>query len=361
MLYFDYAATAPMTPGALAAYTQAAEKYFGNPSSPHLAGQEAAELLEFCRSRFAARLQVPVESIIFTSGGSESNRLALQMSLNQLPEKKRVIATPLEHSSVLNYLRQDPAVELVLLPLHAGKVSAADLKQALQAPGGLVVIQQLHSVTGIVQDIAELAALARQHGYLFHCDGVQAFSKFTFPRAVTSFSCAAHKIGGPKSGGALYLDPAAGFTPLIPGTTQENGFRAGTVDVPAVASFTAAAEEAFDHGAEMRKKFAGYERLLGETLPDWQGIAYSHHPGIIGLFAPQKSGAQVMAELSARGICLSTTSACNTGGGADPSLLALGYTSDEARRFLRISFGATTTEEEVQKLSQALKETESSR
>lgn len=238
MNYFDYAATTPMSAIALKVYLETAEKYYGNPSSNHPIGQAAQQLLSHCRQVFSELVEKPAESLIFTSGGTESNQLALALSLKLLPKERReVLVSPIEHPSLLYALAADPTIRVKKLPLdQQGKISPAVFAEALTDQTGLVVIQQ---------PIDALAKIARQHKILFHCDCVQSFGKQPLPKGISSFSATSHKLAGPKGCGLLYLDSTVAFRPLSPGTTQEHGFRGGTQDLPAIAAFTQAASEAF--------------------------------------------------------------------------------------------------------------------
>lgn len=358
MIYFDFAATAPMTATALTTYQQVAKKIFGNPNSPHPIGEQAAALLAHCRQQLAQTLGLPTNSLIFTSGGTEANYLALELSLKHLPEQRReVLISPLEHTSFVHELATHPELTIKTLPLTHGEVTPADLKQALTPATGLVIIQQVHSITGLIQNIEPLAQITRENGSLFHCDCVQSFGKLPLPKGVTSWSCAGHKFGGPKSCGLLYLDPTIAFTPLMPNVAQENGFRPGTIDVPGIASFTAAALESL---AQQKVQFNRKQQLaqqLQQALPQWQNFAhYTTYPGIIGLFSPQALGTSILAALSAQNICISTTSACNTQGQVDPSLSALGFNKAQAQHFIRVSLGTTSTHSEINILSHALQQ-----
>lgn len=266
MNYFDYAATTPMSAIALKVYLETAEKYYGNPSSNHPIGQAAQQLLSHCRQVFSELVEKPAESLIFTSGGTESNQLALALSLKLLPKERReVLVSPIEHPSLLYALAADPTIRVKKLPLdQQGKISPAVFAEALTDQTGLVVIQQ---------PIDALAKIARQHKILFHCDCVQSFGKQPLPKGISSFSAASHKLAGPKGCGLLYLDSTVAFRPLSPGTTQEHGFRGGTQDLPAIAAFTQAASEAFKEMSQNLTYFRRLQQALVNDLPDWKFVA----------------------------------------------------------------------------------------
>lgn len=357
MIYLDFAAAAPMKKSALLAYQETAAAYFGNPNSPHLAGQQAEAVLTHCRRQLGQELRLPAESLVFTSGGTEANRLALHLSLKKLPpERNEILVSPLEHAGLRHELAALCGYTVKSLPLEHGLVTKQNFTNCLSKKTGLVLLQQVNSSTGILQTIEPLAQLAAENGSLFHCDCVQSFGKLPLPKSVTSWSCSGHKFGGPKSCGLLYLAPQVGFTPLVPGIAQEQGFRAGTVDLPGIVSFTAAACDTFSNQAAFQHTAQKLQHFLWEALPQWDNFSgYPTAPGIIGLFSPKELGATIVETLSEKGICLSTTSACNTQGRLDPSLLQLGFSPEKAARFIRISIGEETTLTELSRLTAELR------
>lgn len=354
MKYFDYAATAPISPTALEVYIETAQQYFGNTESTHQVGRQAQQLLKHCRNIFSQLTEKPADSLIFTSGGTESNQLALKMSLALLEEKNEVLVSPLEHPSILHLLKAQPNIKLNILPLDNGRVTLANLESAFTDRTGLVVLQHVNSVTGIIQDISDLANYTQQQGALFHCDCVQSFGKLPLPENITSFSTASHKIGGSKGSGLLYLSPEVPFKSLYPGTTQEKGFRGGTTDLPAIAAFTQAAKESFFEMTKNLEKYQRFQQLIFSELPAWNHFSESY-AGITGLFSPKIGASDLVAAMDQLGFCLSTTSACNSHDLVDPSLEALALPKDVADRYFRISFGKSTTKADVTALIEALK------
>ncbi|MDR3242282.1 MAG: IscS subfamily cysteine desulfurase [Lactobacillaceae bacterium] len=357
MTYFDFAATTPMSKNALKTYSQVAREFFGNPSSHHAIGLKANGLLMHCRETIADLIHVPKQSLIFTSGGSEGNELAIRMSIKQLnADKNEILVSPIEHASVHHILASIPDLNIKELPLNKhGQLTPELLQEVLTPQTGLIILQAVNSVTGIIQPIDELATIAKQHDVLFHCDGVQAFTKYTVPFNVTSYSASSHKIYGPKGTGLLYLNPRVGFTPLFPGVTHEFGFRQGTVDLPSVAAFTTAIQDAFSSYTDDIAHYKSLRTTLIESLPTWENMLdCPTYPGIIGLFAPVSVGNQFIDTLHEFGYCVSSTSACNDLATTDPALLAIGISPDLASRFVRISFGKTTTVNEVLELARVL-------
>jgi cysteine desulfurase len=346
-----------MSNAALATYTQVAQDFWGNPSSHHEIGNRANGLLQHCRQTITDLMQVPLQSVIFTSGGSQSNELAIRMALQQLAANHReILVSPIEHASVHHILAGQPNITIRQLPLNAhGQATPALLAKAITAQTGLIILQAVNSVTGIIQPIAELATIAAEHGILFHCDGVQAFTKYDVPTHVSSYSASSHKIYGPKGTGLLYLNPNVPYQPLYPGTTHEFGFRPGTIDVPSIAAFTTAVQAAY---ASRTADFKHYEQLrkqLLQALPEWSNLlAYETFPGIVGIFSPEAVGNKFVDTLHEQGFAISTTSACNDFTALDPAIMAAGIDANTASRFARVSFGTPTTTEEVMALTNAL-------
>lgn len=202
MIYFDHAATTKMSEAALEVFMSASREFFANSESLHDAGTKSAALLEKCRGSFAEILHVPIRGIMFTSGGTESNQIAIQTLLHST-KKKEVLVSPLEHASVwqqLEALEEAGACWLRLLPVDAfGRVDPAVLSDMISPDTGLVIIQHVNSEIGTIQPIGELAHIAKQAGVYFHTDIVQSFGKLDLALDdVTSFSISSHKIYGPK-------------------------------------------------------------------------------------------------------------------------------------------------------------------
>lgn len=400
MIYLDYAATAPMTEAAGEIYLQTARQYFANPSSIHAAGTQAAGLLAHCRQQLAQLCGCREEELIFTAGGSEGNHLALALSLQKIRRSEQsakipVLVNPLEHASIWQWLKGYEAEVIVeKIPLTAaGRVDIPETARLLaeitgENGSGLVICQQVNSLMGIIQPVEKLAQLALAKGWLFHSDRVQSFGKLAGeqPPGVTSWCASGHKIGGPKGTGLLYLAAAAGFTPLLPGIHQEQGFRSGTEDLPGIAAFTQAAVDSFAQKQELENSFQAYRQLFRFCLPEWQiigetcgkaddtinptgnckpveksmspatGAFEGCYPGVWGILSPRLAGETVVMQLSTAGIACSTTSACNTHRKIDPALFPLGLDQFTAQQFLRISLGPATTKAEIETLIQVLSE-----
>ncbi|MYL51635.1 aminotransferase class V-fold PLP-dependent enzyme [Halobacillus litoralis] len=356
--YFDYAATSPMDEGALEAYIHAARNYFANTKSLHDPGTKAHALLEHCRNTMAGLLGIEQEGVYFTSGGTESNELALE-ALLKAGKGNHIITTEAEHSSVRNLIHsyEEEGYKVTRVPLdEAGIINVEDVQRAIQQDTVVMAIQHVNSDIGTVQPVQHLSELCRTHGILFHSDCVQSFGKMPVEEVapyVDSLSVSAHKLYGPKGVGAVYIRPSLSFQPKTPGGTHEGGVRAGTVNTPGIAGFTVAAEKMVKERhhnqskiMELKQTFlkAGEWKLVGHT-------ADSAVP-IIGLLLPEMEGQLAMLEGNRHGFHFSTGSACRTGNPEPPgTLLAMGYDTEEAKSFIRLSFSHHQTNDQVEKLA----------
>src|ERR1700677_568841 len=250
-IYLDHNASAPIRPAAVAAMTRVAQECHGNPASVHRSGQHARKILEEARASVATLIGAPRRSIVFTSGGTESNNLAIFSAARASSGRRRVITSAIEHSSVLA-----PVAELErggfeirrLKPDHDGRISAAQIIEALDDNVALVTIGLANAEVGTLQPIVGLGEVIARSGALFHLDAAQALGRI--PLNAGELGCdlitlSAHKIGGPAGCGALYIRPGARLEPLMLGGPQEAGLRAGTPNLIGVAGFGAAAGEIF--------------------------------------------------------------------------------------------------------------------
>lgn len=370
MIYLDNAATTPMSKEALEAYQQVARHYYGNSSSLHDYGSASANLLQTCRSELSRMISGKAEGIYFTSGGSESNYLAIRSLLKGNEQKgKHIITTQTEHASIhtlCNTLEKE-GYEVTWLPVDSnGIIAISQLKAALREDTCLVTIHHANSETGILQPLEAIGSLLKEKNILFHSDCVQTFGKIRIDVEklhLTSLSISAHKIYGPKGVGALYIDPKVSWKSPYQGATHESGMRPGTVDVPGVASFVTAAQVLEPLMQDRREK---YEMLriffLKQIHKAWLPITIEGEnlkglPHILGLRIAGVEGQHVMLECNRKGIAISTGSACQVGS-QSPSrtMLATGKTVDQAHEFIRISFGIHTTIKNLEVTLQALKE-----
>lgn len=368
MIYLDYAATTPMSETALNVYNESARRFFGNPSSLHDTGTDAKQLLDASRSQLASFLNGIAEGIYFTSGGSEANALAIRsLAYGNRHKGNHLITTPIEHSSVANtfHVLEKEGYDVTYLPVDTtGKVDPQMLERAIHPETILASIGHANSEIGTVQPIEEIGALLFEHGVLFHSDCVQSFGKVPIDVEkyhLTAVSMSAHKIYGPKGVGACYMSPSASWEPFVPGTTHENGFRPGTVNVPGVAAFAAAAEEIMAERIEESERLQRLRdelisAILKEDLPCViEGDPESgllHHAA---LRFPGIEGQQLMLACNQAGVAISTGTACQAGM-QNPSrtLMAAGRNEDEARELIRMTLGKHTTIADISKATEVL-------
>ncbi|OON43887.1 cysteine desulfurase, partial [Klebsiella pneumoniae] len=348
---------------ALQTYTKAASQYIGNEQSLHDIGGTASSLLQVCRKTFADMIGGKEQGVFFTSGGSESNYLAIQSLLNA-QNKKHIITTPMEHASIRSYFQslKSQGYTITEIPVDkSGLIRLVDLETAITA---LASIQHGNSEIGTVQNIAEIGALLKKYNVLFHSDCVQTFGKLpihVFEMGIDSLSVSAHKIYGPKGVGACYINPQVRWTQVFPETSHEKGFRPGTVNVPGIASFLTAAENILKNQQEESLRFKELRSYFLEqiqTLPleiEVEGHSTSCLPHIIGVTIKGIEGQYTMLECNRRGIAISTGSACQVGKqGPSKTMLAIGKTYEEAKQYVRFSFGQQTTKDQIDTTIHAL-------
>ncbi|MCP8967306.1 IscS subfamily cysteine desulfurase [Ectobacillus ponti] len=367
MIYLDYAATTPMLEESLDTYVQAARTYYGNEQSLHDTGSDAAALLKLCRSTLAKLIGGEARGIYFTSGGSESNYLALHSLLTAHEAKGRhIVTTPLEHASIRNYFQElaKTGYDITYLPVDAaGCVDLSQLEQSLREDTVLVSIQHANSEIGTIQPIARIGKLLKEYGILFHTDCVQTFGKLPIQAeemGIDSLSISAHKLYGPKGVGACYISPRVCWKPLFDGTSHENGFRPGTVNVPGIAAFLTAAQYSCQGMTQEAVRMQHLRKLLLAELAEVPSVSVLGHPEqvlphIAGLLIHGMEGQYTMLECNRRGIAISVGSACQIGK-QEPSraILALGRTAAEAKQYVRLSFGRHTTEQHIREVAASL-------
>jgi len=361
LLYFDHNATTPPAPEVIDAYAEALRDVPGNASSTHRHGQLARQKLEAARNVIAASLACSPRELVFTSGGTESNNLAL-FGL----ARKHVVTTTVEHPSVLESCRR--------LALQGIEVTFANpnieaIAQQIRPETFLVSVMHANNETGTVQPLTEISRLVRerraagQEIYL-HSDGVQAFGKIQVDvsaLAVDLYSISAHKIYGPKGVGALYVRQRVPLRGIQIGGRHESEKRGGTENVPGAIAFARATELLPNHSGRgvqvLRDRF---EHRILSTLEDVEvnGDVAARLPNTSNLLFRGVPGETLLIALDTAGFAVSTGSAC-TSGSIEPShvLLAIGRTADEARSSVRFSFGRSNTETEVDLLCQAVVET----
>ncbi|TCP19123.1 cysteine desulfurase [Scopulibacillus darangshiensis] len=369
MIYLDYAATTPVSDHALKVFHDVSKRFFANTMSLHNAGTDAADLLEVCRGQLAELIHGKKEGVYFTSGGSESNQLAIEGLAKAHQHKgKHIVASPGEHASVLNTLErlENAGYKVSYLPLDEnGKVTLQALEDAIREDTILAAVGHVNSEIGTIQDIEAIAPYLHDRGVLFHCDAVQSFGKLDIDVVtlkISSLSISSHKIYGPKGVGACYIDPEIPLECNLPNGTHERGFRQGTVNLPGIASFVTAAMDICRGRLEENNRIAGLREtfILGlkkASMPIEIESAIDHTiPHTLALSVKGIEGQYVMLECNRMGVAISTGTACKVGQSApSKTMLAMGRSEDEARELVRLSFGKETTREDVERAIEVLK------
>ncbi|CAM3531877.1 cysteine desulfurase family protein [Deinococcus saxicola] len=370
MIYLDYAATHPMTAGALAAYARAAALP-GNPASIHAAGQAARELLEEGRARVAATLGVDPRTLIANSGGTEGDNAVLLGVARAWQEVRgkpgHLITTPTEHSAVLapaRWLEARGWAVTWLTPDIFGRYSPQELQAALRPDTALVSIHHANNEVGTVQDTAALATIAAARNVPYHSDAVQAPGVLPVNLAgwgVTYATFSAHKWGGPRGVGFVYVRRGAELPPMSFGGGQEGGTRPGTQDTAGVYAAGVALSAA---EAEREATFAWLSHLRERfvtAVSDIPGLRVNHPPDgspkVASVTLPGADGEALLMNLDLLGVAASAGSACSAGTmQASHVLSAIGLSDADARASLRFSFGRATTEDEIDRAAGALRQ-----
>jgi len=373
-VYLDHAATTPMVAAAVEAMT-AHLADVGNASSLHASGRRARRVVEESRETIAQALGCRPGEVVFTSGGTEADNLAvkgLYWSRRAVdPVRRRILASSIEHHAVLDpldWLAEHEDADLELLPVDdLGRLDLAALTASIErdpATVALVSIMWANNEVGTVQPIADVVAIAAAHGIPVHTDAVQALGAVPVDFAtagVDAMTISGHKVGGPLGVGALVVRREIELTALVHGGGQERDVRSGTLDVPAVAGFAAAVEVAVKEQADQAARLTALRHRLVDAVrravPDavLNGDPEDRLPGNVHFGFPGCEGDSLLMLLDARGIECSTGSACSAGV-PQPShvLLAMGRDADAARSSLRFSLGHTSTEADVDAVAAAL-------
>ena len=360
-VYADNAATTKMSKVAIDAMLPYMETIFGNPSSLHTVGQKAAEALLDARKRIAACLGCTSQEIYFTSGGSEADNQAILSAAahGERRGKKHIISTAFEHHAVLHTLEKlkKQGFEVELLDVHDyGNITAKQVADAIRPDTCLVTTMYANNEIGSILPIAEIGAVCREKGVLFHTDAVQAAGHLPIrvgEQNMDMLSLSAHKFHGPKGIGVLYAKRGVPLVNVIEGGAQERGKRGGTENLPAIMGMAAALEDACAHMEENTKKVAALrdKLIVGlSTIPHaaLNGDPVNRLPGNVSFCFEGIEGESLLLLLDEKGICASSGSAC-TSGSLDPShvLLAIGRPHEIAHGSLRLSLCENNTEEQV--------------
>ena len=360
-VYADNAATTKMSDTAVKAMLYGMETVYGNPSSLHTVGQQAAEALQSARQKIAACIGAAPNEITFTSGGSEADNQAIlsAAAIGARKGKKHILSTAFEHHAVLHTLEKlkKQGYEVELLPVGPiGTVTARQVADAIREDTCLVSVMYANNEVGSILPIGEIGAVCRERGVLFHTDAVQAAGHLPIDVAaqkIDLLSLSAHKFHGPRGIGVLYARRGIPLTTLIEGGAQERGKRGGTENLPAILGMAAALEDSCakmpqtaERVTKLRDKLiAGLSQIPHAAL---NGDPVHRLPGNVSFCFEGIEGESLLLLLDAKGICASSGSAC-TSGSLDPShvLLALGRPHEVAHGSLRLSLSGWNTEEEV--------------
>ncbi|MDR0441760.1 MAG: cysteine desulfurase [Candidatus Accumulibacter sp.] len=368
LVYFDHNATTPVDPAVLEAMLPWFAERFGNASSPYERGRAAREAIDKARGEVAAALGAHPSEVVFTGGGSEANNLFIKgAAARQRPGALAVSAV--EHAAVIR-----PAEQLLRhgwrlhrLAVDAeGRVDAAAYQRTLSLCPKLVSVMLANNETGVLQDVAALAEMARERGAVFHTDGVQALGKAPIDfralnaRGVDALTVSAHKLGGPKGVGALVMDKRIEIEPLIAGGGQERGLRSGTENVAAIVGFGAACELAMRRLAGEASRLGALRLRLEEGLRAFGatlfGSGAKRLPNTVCFAFAGFDGEALVARLDRAGYALASGSACSS---ADPEpshvLKAMGVSDALARGALRASLGTGNDEKEIDAFLVALR------
>jgi len=369
-VYLDHAATTPVHPRVREAMQPFLGEFYGNPSSLHGFGRQARMAMEKAREELAQVLGAEPSQLVFTSGGTEADNMALiGVAMANREKGKHIVTSQIEHHAVLHaceYLEQI-GFEVTYLPVdQTGMVSLEELKKAVRPDTILTSIMYGNNEVGTIQPIEEIGAFLREQGILFHTDAVQAFGSVEFEAKklqVDLLSVSAHKVNGPKGIGALYMSRTVPFLSHMHGGSQERKRRAGTENVAGIVGFAEAAKIAMAEKAERQEKYESFRKRM---LANWQeaGISFAvnghptHYlPHILNVSFPSIHTETMLMNLDLAGVAAASGSAC-TSGSLELShvLQAMKLDDERAKSAIRFSFGITNTLEEVEHAAKKIAE-----
>jgi cysteine sulfinate desulfinase/cysteine desulfurase-like protein len=366
-IYFDHNAGAPLRPAARDAMTRLISGGIeGNPASVHRSGQRARRLLEHARAEVAALIGAPPRTIVFTSGGTESNNLAIFGAIHNTT-RHRIVTSTIEHSSILAPITEleRRGFEVVRLPVDSeGRLLAGENLNVIDEDTALVSLGLANSEVGTIQDLLSISQAAQRAGTIFHVDAAQAAGRI--PIAVQNYGCdlmtiSAHKFGGPAGIGALFVRPGCVLAARSLGGPQEAGLRAGTPNLCGAVGLGAAAAEILSCLADEQERTAVLSRALLRRLEGLVNGLRLNGPrddrlqNTLNLTFPGVLGETLLIALDLEGIEISMGSAC-AAGAVEPShvLLAMGRSEMEARCSVRLSLGWSTTREEIEHAAEVI-------
>lgn len=372
-IYLDHSATTPTRSEAIALMQQVLVEQWGNPSSLHVWGQRAATVLERSRVQVARLINAPPESIVFTSGGTESNNLAVMGVARQFATPQHIIISSVEHSAIAEPVRllEQGGWQVTRLPVDAfGRINPLDLQAALRSNTVLVSIIYGQSEVGTVQPIAELGQMTRNHGALFHTDAVQVAGRLLIDvqqLPVDLLSLSSHKLYGAQGVGALYVRPGVELVPLLGGGGQESKLRSGTQPISAIAGFGIAAELIAQELATETPRLIRLRDRLFDALSDVPNLVPTGHrihrlPHHVSFCLTDADGETLNGKVLVRhmnlaGIGISAGAACSSGTLLpSPILLAMGYSDRAAKAGIRLTLGRETVEADIDWTAMVLKQ-----
>lgn len=368
-MYFDYCATTPVSEEVIAAMQPFWRIDYGNPSSLHQYGRVAAEGMERARNQVAVLISAKPQEIVFTSGATEANNLALLGMLHPWQrEGGHLITSSIEHHSVLHtaHFLEKMGCEVTFLPVKKdGSVSPESVEKAIRSDTRLISIMLVNNELGTIEPAAEIGKIAHRHNIPFHCDAVQGIGLLDVAieeMGIDLLSLSAHKIYGPKGVGALVVRAGIELSSLFQGGSQERHLRPGTENVPGIIGLGKACELVAAYKEQDRKKITNFRTQLIENLKQCipevvvngaQGARLCPH--VLSLTLPGCVAEMLQIRLSRQDVAISLGSACNSKEIA-PShvLLAIGLSREAADATIRISLGRETTQEEITRLSEIL-------
>ncbi len=358
-IYLDYNATTPPSSGVVERMNDILENMWANPSSAHAAGLAVRDVLQKSREQVAALLDGSPSQVVFTSGGTEANNLALWSAwLRRKSGRNRLVVSSVEHPSVLQAaksLKRFGAEVRFCGVDAAGRLLLDELARKVDRSTFLVSVMTANNEVGTLQPLGEAARIAAENGALFHSDGVQALGKLPLSLAGTGadfLSFSAHKLYGPKGVGCLCVKEGVPVVPLFDGGGQEQGARSGTENLPGIAGFAEACRQAGEALTSFEKVEALRDRLeemlLSAAKAEIVGDPENRLPNTVAVRFKGVDSSSLLVRLSRRGVYLSAGSACHSGAQRMSHVLeAMGYTPRDASGFVRISLGTLTTEDEI--------------
>ncbi|BAG01305.1 cysteine desulfurase family protein [Microcystis aeruginosa] len=372
-IYLDYSATTPTHPQVIERVATILQHHWGNPSSLHTWGQDTATVIEMAREQVAGLINANPDQIIFTSGGTEADNLAIIGVAQQYNRPRHIIISSVEHSAIAEPCKQleQQGWQITRLPVNRqGRVNPLDLKAAIQSDTVLISIIYGQSEVGTLQPIEELGSIARERGVLFHTDAVQVAARCDIDvrkLPVDLSSLSSHKIYGMQGSGALYVRAGVDILPLLRGGGQEKGLRSGTPAVPAIAAFGLAAELAQKDLISEKMRLIALRDRLFDLFADYPYLLPTgdrfyrlpHHVSFI--VRPDDdshiTGKQLVRQLNLAGIGISSGSACHSGKlSPSPILKAMGYSDREALAGIRLTLGRDTSAADIDWTALVLKQ-----